>query len=545
MTWDTSKFLKELDAAAQNYDRETAALLCGQLIEDLHKQEDPYPLASAKPVLNTLRRKRYYDLMERVADTFIQSGQNAPLIRRQYAQSLLDQSLITAAVNVLRPLIRDTEEGLQTNEAENAEARGLLGRAYKQMYMDSGNSSLQRNREVLQKAVDEYYRVFQPDPEKYLWHGVNTLALLCRAKKDGVKIKGFLDPTSIAGSILDTISAKKMNQTVEHWDLGTAAEACLALDKYDEALDWLARYVEGGNTDAFELNSTLRQLTEVWQLDPTSGQEMRLLGVLKSALLQCEGGSLDMSAAEIPAGGLGSLVSDENYEKVLGKDGFVTFKWFLNGVDRARAIAKVEDKNGEPQGTGFLLAGKHFDEGMGDELLFITNAHVLSNIRNELDRGALGADQAVIKFELEDNGHECVATEILWSSPRHEYDTTIARLNRSPDQVSAYPVAKQPPATNDNPRVYVIGHPRGRSVSFSIHDNILLDKDSRHLHYRAPTEGGSSGSPVFNRSWELIALHHYGSFDMAKLNGKSGSYAANEGVWIKAIIDAYQEHARE
>jgi endonuclease G len=45
-------------------------------------------------------------------------------------------------------------------------------------------------------------------------------------------------------------------------------------------------------------------------------------------------------------------------------------------------------------------------------------------------------------------------------------------------------------------------------LSFSINDNLLLGYDGRWVHYRAPTKGGRSGSPVFNQDWELIALHH-------------------------------------
>jgi V8-like Glu-specific endopeptidase len=60
------------------------------------------------------------------------------------------------------------------------------------------------------------------------------------------------------------------------------------------------------------------------------------------------------------------------------------------------------------------------------------------------------------------------------------------------------------------------------------------------VHYRAPTEGGSSGSPVFNsRLWQVIALHHKGGkIGMSKLNGKSGTYAANEGIAIQSIVAA-------
>jgi V8-like Glu-specific endopeptidase len=60
------------------------------------------------------------------------------------------------------------------------------------------------------------------------------------------------------------------------------------------------------------------------------------------------------------------------------------------------------------------------------------------------------------------------------------------------------------------------------------------------VHYRAPTEGGSSGSPVFNsRLWQVIALHHKGGkIGMPRLNGKPGSYGANEGVSMQSIIAA-------
>ena len=59
------------------------------------------------------------------------------------------------------------------------------------------------------------------------------------------------------------------------------------------------------------------------------------------------------------------------------------------------------------------------------------------------------------------------------------------------------------------------------------------------VHYRAPTEGGSSGSPVFDDSWDVIAVHHMGGkAGMSQLNGKTGTYAANEGISIQSIRQA-------
>ena len=88
----------------------------------------------------------------------------------------------------------------------------------------------------------------------------------------------------------------------------------------------------------------------------------------------------------------------------------------------------------------------------------------------------------------------------MWSSPPRELDATLLRLEPPVAGVPTVPMAAQLPARDGKQKVYVIGHPGGRGLSFSLQDNLLLDYDERLIHYRAPTEGGSSGSPVFDRS---------------------------------------------
>jgi WD40 repeat protein len=59
-------------------------------------------------------------------------------------------------------------------------------------------------------------------------------------------------------------------------------------------------------------------------------------------------------------------------------------------------------------------------------------------------------------------------------------------------------------------RVFIIQHPRGQEQQIVLSDNNVLTNGLYHnfLRYRADSDYGSSGSPVFNEKWQLIALHH-------------------------------------
>jgi hypothetical protein len=115
----------------------------------------------------------------------------------------------------------------------------------------------------------------------------------------------------------------------------------------------------------------------------------------------------------------------------------------------------------------------------------------------------------------------------------------LLELQDYPEDASLCPIAARRPLINTEPapQTYIIGHPGGgEQVMLSVRDNRLLDADNLRLHYRTPTLGGNSGSPVFNRAWELIAVHHAGRTHMPRLNGRHGTYPANEGIWIDQVI---------
>ena len=94
----------------------------------------------------------------------------------------------------------------------------------------------------------------------------------------------------------------------------------------------------------------------------------------------------------------------------------------------------------------------------------------------------------------------------------------------------------------DASRVNIIQHPKGSPLKVVLTQNHVTGAISdKRVHYVADTDDGSSGSPVLNQRWEVVALHH-GSLEIA-LNaaggGKRISYE-NEGIPMRSIIDDFK-----
>ncbi len=206
-------------------------------------------------------------------------------------------------------------------------------------------------------------------------------------------------------------------------------------------------------------------------------------------------------------------------------------------------MCKITDANGEGWGTGFLLSGSLIDASLGDDPIIVTNAHVTSSLPGV---SQLQAVEVQARFEVtKGEGEEpLVLTGMseIWTSPPGECDVTLLRFEGN------VPALKQPietapalPLATEGAFVYVIGHPAGAGLKFSIRGNDLLAYDTAQtkVHYTAPTEPGSSGSPVFTSQWQLMALHHAGSNKMRKPDDPSATYQANEGITIEAIRAAF------
>lgn len=473
-------------------------------------------------VADGLRSRRLFSAIVELASCPAWRQVTSATLDRVHGQALIEEGHFEDARRLLTSIV---------NSAEGLEARGLLGRIDKQLYVNEASVKGVGDADRLRAAIGAYLEAYESDRSKPLWHGINAVALLCRARRDGVRHPRSADAPKIARALLRRIEPAYDPDRTNFWDLATAAEGHLALEEADLAELWLRRYAAADGVEPFALASTVRQLEEVWGLRDDGGPGRRLLPPIKRALAS-QGEAL-IAPQTVQA------ASVESLEKVFGDTGFISPEKLKLGLKRCEAVGRVEELTGEGFGTGFAIPGAALKKAWGKALVFVTNAHVLS----ESDPNAVPPKKAKVTLHaLRDGKGKPFASRfgaILATSPPTALDFTIVELKSQPKGLDPIPISEALPATGSGQRLYAIGHPKGGSLVFSMQDNRLIDHgapDDPRVHYRTPTEPGSSGSPIFNSSWELVALHHAGSATLRRIHG-AGTYEANEGIWVKKIRD--------
>jgi endonuclease G, mitochondrial len=231
-----------------------------------------------------------------------------------------------------------------------------------------------------------------------------------------------------------------------------------------------------------------------------------------------------------------SLVSRSGAESIVGTtEDFLRASFLSQGADSARSVGYVEVNYGSKSeiGTGFLVSPQ----------LFLTNRHLVE------DESAARGTQVTFFRELDERGAPKPTTTFLLDptrfalfSPDDQLDYALVALGQR-QSGSADPSELGFCALSDHPDKHVIGmntniiqHPSGWPKMISVRNNILTARTDHTLLYETDTEQGSSGSPVFNDDWQLVALHHWGEpfLDRGGLE-KVAPLNVNEGVRISAI----------
>ncbi|HEY4388736.1 MAG TPA: trypsin-like peptidase domain-containing protein [Ktedonobacteraceae bacterium] len=204
-------------------------------------------------------------------------------------------------------------------------------------------------------------------------------------------------------------------------------------------------------------------------------------------------------------------------------------KFLSEGAKSARSVCRI-DFDMHAEGTGFLIAPD----------LILTNYHVMIPPGFTGDVNAR-AQQCEVKFgiiEGEKAGPHFTLHPTDWrqaESKLEELDFMVLKLNREVTDDQMKPLALQANAVQKDAFVNIIQHPTGQAMAVSLRFNQVVDIDEQRIYYLADTEEGSSGSPVFDDRWRLVALHHAGGKNDA--TGKL-LIAANIGIPIHLIIHA-------
>jgi endonuclease G len=116
-------------------------------------------------------------------------------------------------------------------------------------------------------------------------------------------------------------------------------------------------------------------------------------------------------------------------------------------------------------------------------------------------------------------------------------DYTIVAVDESSDVVSLSQWA--PLVMNHNAPVflgdlvYIIQHPAAGPKKIAIGTNAVVGRWDPRIFYLTDTLPGSSGSPVLNENWEVIALHHAGG--NVVVSPRNDRRYVNEGILISQI----------
>jgi len=507
------------------------------LIIDLDNGNDEVA-EEAYEIVRRLKVEREFDLLDRLADALRAYGDDDGRLTKEVGQALIEIGRPRLAIDVLNGLAGRVPEGGPVW----IDAKGVLGRAWKQQYLDMSDRENTRAHVSFHAAVAAYASAYDASGCTDDYVGVNLVALLAYAEAKGRRVNYGRTSIDVAKEIELCLKRSRKEHRNE-WHHASMAEIAIALGDLERAEAYIAEYLAFEDLTAFALHGTLRQFTELWRLGAEPGRGRNIVNALRAATFRLPGGYVEMTSEVLQR--ILNDPEEQRVQAILGRDGQVTYRLLLTGIRHANSVALIEHRGTTPIGTGFLVRAGDFIPALGDEICLLTNSHVVGRE----DPKAAPPEECQAVFQLPGpNATRVTITEQIWSSPVGKLDATLLRLAPGVELAVGLPLAKYLPTLDSKSRVYVIGHPEGRELTYSLQDNRLLDHEGptagtpvdpevRKLHYRAPTEHGSSGSPVFNSRWDVIGLHRAGG-QLQRLNGNSDEWPANEGVWIQSIRDA-------
>ena len=288
------------------------------------------------------------------------------------------------------------------------------------------------------------------------------------------------------------------------------------------------------------------------QLDETTRQDIRdVLNILKSAdkgedpeLVTARienfapGYQVDLQNKVLP---LTSKILDkaarsrspigEFTEALFGESELEPSRTLLQGYKTTRAVGRVQimDANGRHRGSGsgFLV-------GPG---LFLTNKHVLKNAESAARSFVIFDDEEPLDGSLQTPRRFRITGDLYCSSETADF----AFVSLAPDDGKNTPLSlygflnliEESGKAIKNEPVSIIQHPGGRPKKIALRNSFVMGRRSNGFYYTTDTLPGTSGSPVTNSQWQVVALHH--RYVPHPLNPQIA--LANRGVRVSSIYE--------
>ncbi|TFG72382.1 MAG: serine protease [Anaerolineales bacterium] len=216
-------------------------------------------------------------------------------------------------------------------------------------------------------------------------------------------------------------------------------------------------------------------------------------------------------------------------EQIVGASDLKEIMWLQTGLVAAKSVCRLLLENGG-LGTGFLI---------GDDLL-MTNNHVLPTPQS--------AEQAIAEFNYQYDyaGGMKSTTRYRIDTSRFKtniaLDYTLVGVKQDPSKENLHTWGcvnlntQAPPVEGEH--VIIIQHPGGEPKQIAMTGNYVKSVSTPYIRYTTDTRPGSSGAPVFNDGWQVIALHH------RSVNEPSDPYRKsqmlNEGILIAQVRESAQ-----
>ena len=231
------------------------------------------------------------------------------------------------------------------------------------------------------------------------------------------------------------------------------------------------------------------------------------------------------------------IVANTLLERVIGGNDLVGINYLAIGTLRARSVCRVHLRDSSGATVGF---GTGFMIGPG---VLLTNHHVIAGLdeaRNSLaefdyEYDVRGKDRPVAAFRLLSDpapfSYEPLDFCLVGVAPRSEDG------RRALDEFGWLPLNPTPGKAIVGEYLTIIQHPGGERKQTCVRENKLLkyDENGATLWYHTDTVGGSSGSPVFNQAWEVVALHHSG---VPETNSKGQWLTVDGKVWDSSMDES-------